>query len=156
MPKLKGKLRPRPYARLLTMLGDQLIKNNVVALTELAKNSYDADATWVQVRIGNMQNWGKKKLNKNELPFVEIEDDGDGMKFEVIRDAWMNPATPSKYTRRQHNQIKTRRGRIIQGEKGIGRYAVFKIGSCVELFTRNRAGKNGGGKEIHLTTDLSG
>ncbi len=138
------------------MLGDQLIKNNVVALTELAKNSYDADATWVQVRIGNMQNWGKKKLKKDELPFVEIEDDGDGMKFEVIRDAWMNPATPSKYTRRQQNRIKTRRGRIIQGEKGIGRYAVFKIGSCVELFTRNRVGKDGGGREIHLTTDLSG
>jgi hypothetical protein len=39
-----GTLKPRPYARLLSMLSDQLIKNNTVALTELAKNSYDADA----------------------------------------------------------------------------------------------------------------
>lgn len=34
----------RPYARLLTMLGDQLIKNETIALTELVKNAYDADA----------------------------------------------------------------------------------------------------------------
>ena len=34
----------RPYARLLTMLGDQLIKNERIALLELIKNAYDADA----------------------------------------------------------------------------------------------------------------
>ena len=34
----------RPYARLLTMLGEQLLKNERVALVELIKNSYDADA----------------------------------------------------------------------------------------------------------------
>ena len=32
----------RPYARLLTMLGDQLIRNERVALVELIKNAYDA------------------------------------------------------------------------------------------------------------------
>ena len=41
----------RPYARLLTMLGDQLIKNERIALVELIKNSYDADADRVQVRF---------------------------------------------------------------------------------------------------------
>ena len=42
-------LKFRPYARLLTMLGDQLIKNERIALVELIKNSYDADASWVKV-----------------------------------------------------------------------------------------------------------
>ena len=79
-----GTLRPRPYARLLTMLSDQLIKNNTVALTELAKNSYDADASWIQIRIGNMNNFGKERLRKRAEPFVEIEDDGDGMSFDTI------------------------------------------------------------------------
>lgn len=37
-------LKIRPYARLLTMLGDQLIKNEQIAVIELIKNSYDADA----------------------------------------------------------------------------------------------------------------
>lgn len=38
-------LKLKPYARLLTMLGDQLIRNEQVALSELIKNAYDADAS---------------------------------------------------------------------------------------------------------------
>lgn len=33
-----------PYARLMTMLGDQLITDKKVAIIELIKNCYDADA----------------------------------------------------------------------------------------------------------------
>jgi len=150
-----GILTPRPYARLLTMLSDQLIKNNSVALTELAKNSYDADASWVQIRIGNMNNFGNRGLSEEAKPFVEIEDDGDGMSFETIRDAWMNPASPNKFIKRQEDKIKTRRGRIIQGEKGIGHYAVFQIGKRVEIYTRERISENKGGKEVNLITDIS-
>ena len=51
----KSKLRIKPYARLLTMLGDQLIKDEKIALIELIKNSYDADASWVQVRFVNFK-----------------------------------------------------------------------------------------------------
>ena len=46
---MKEELTIRPYARLITMLGDQLIKNEIIALVELIKNSYDADASWVKV-----------------------------------------------------------------------------------------------------------
>lgn len=49
----REKLQFKPYARLLTMLGDQLIKNERIALIELIKNSYDADATKVFVRFEN-------------------------------------------------------------------------------------------------------
>jgi len=150
-----GTLTPRPYARLLTMLSNQLIKNNTVALTELAKNSYDADASWVQIRVGNMDNFGGEGVSKREEPFVEIEDDGDGMSFETIRDAWMNPASPNKFMKRQEDRIRTRKRRIIQGEKGIGRYAVFQIGKRVEIYTRKRVGENKGGKEVNLITDIS-
>ena len=47
----QGKLPIRPYARLLTMLGEQLIKDERIALVELIKNSYDADADWVKVSL---------------------------------------------------------------------------------------------------------
>ena len=47
------KLQIRPYARLLTMLGDQLIRNERIALIELIKNAYDADADWVDVCFEN-------------------------------------------------------------------------------------------------------
>ncbi|MFA5772583.1 MAG: ATP-binding protein [Thermoplasmata archaeon] len=150
-----GVLTPRPYARLLIMLSEQLIKNNIIALTELAKNSYDADADWVQIRIGNMNNFGKDGLREEEKPFVEIEDDGDGMSFENIRDSWMNPASPKKYKKRMKKKAKTKKGRIIQGEKGIGRYAVFQIGKKVEIFTREKIGEDKSGREVNLITDLT-
>jgi hypothetical protein len=110
----------------------------------------------VQIRIGNMDNYGKNGLAENQKPFVEIEDDGDGMSFETIRDSWMNPASPDKYRRRLKRKIRTRKGRVIQGEKGIGRYAVFQIGKKVEMFTRQRLDEDKGGAEIKLVTDLTG
>ena len=54
-------LKIRPYARLLTMLGEQLIKNEQIALAELIKNSYDADAEWVKVRFVDFGFDEKKK-----------------------------------------------------------------------------------------------
>ena len=138
----------------MLMLSNQLIKNNTIALTELAKNSYDADASWVQIRIGNMDNYNKKVLKESEKPYVEIEDDGIGMSLSQIQDSWINPATPEKYIKRKNKKAKTKKGRIIQGEKGIGRFAVFQIGKVVEIHTRKKT-DIGGGEEINLLTDLT-
>ncbi|WP_035655542.1 sensor histidine kinase [Flavobacterium filum] len=153
---LKGTLSPRPYARLLTMIGDQLIKNEKIALFELIKNSYDADADWVQVRLNNF----KEVYDNNEQlieiiakpdSFIEIEDDGHGMSWEVLSDAWMNPASPIKYLEKKKGSRKSpQKKRLLQGEKGIGRFAVFKIGSTVEITTRTK-----NGDEISLFSDLS-
>lgn len=41
----------QPRARLLLQLGDKLIKNENIALLELIKNSYDADARRVTVKL---------------------------------------------------------------------------------------------------------
>ena len=67
----------------------------------------------------------------------------------------MNPASPDKFIKRKGDEIKTRKGRILQGEKGIGRYAIFQIGKRVEIYTRERMSKNKGGREINLITDIS-
>ncbi len=155
MIKEQGTLTPQLYARLLTMLSEQLIKNNTIALTELAKNSYDADSEWVQIRIGNMENIGKEGVAEERKPFVEIEDDGEGMTLKIIEKYWMNPASPHKYLERDKGKNRTSRGRIIQGEKGIGRYAVFKIGKKVEIFTRRKIAEDKGDDEVYLVTDLS-
>lgn len=148
----KGNLNPRPYARLLTMLSEQLIRNKLIALMEIVKNSYDADANWVQIRFENFENFGKKDLKESEKPFIEIEDDGDGMSFDIIKDSWMNPASPYKYYKRKRGKDITKKGRIMQGEKGIGRYAVYKIGYIVEIFTKERDIQS---NEIYLKSDLS-
>ena len=71
---MSEQLKIRPYARLLTMLGDQLIKNEQIAVTELMKNSYDADADWVKV---SFENFGKDYKNTfvfaDEGPFKAVE-----------------------------------------------------------------------------------
>lgn len=128
-------LRLRPYARLLTMLGEQLIKNDRVALTELVKNSYDADATKVEVRFENFgEGWNLETGSR-----IVIVDNGMGMTLDVVRDHWLNPATDAKARRKKKGESKTPGGRIIQGEKGIGRFAMFKLGSQVRLVTRAAA-----------------
>lgn len=72
---MNTKLTIRPYARLLTMLGDQLIKNEQIAVLELIKNSYDADADWVKLSfVGFSPNGAVLKDSK-----IVIEDNGVGM-----------------------------------------------------------------------------
>lgn len=128
---MSEQLTIRPYARLLTMLGDQLIKNEQIAVTELMKNSYDADADWVRV---SFENFGKDYKIQDDSRIV-IEDNGRGMTHDVITNAWMNPATPNKFTK-DVNEQRTPCGRIIQGEKGIGRFAMLKLGKTIEMVTR--------------------
>lgn len=59
------------YARLISVLGDQLISDKWVGVIELVKNSYDADAEKVIVRFLNFDN-----PSASAKPTIEIEDDG--------------------------------------------------------------------------------
>jgi len=147
----QGTFKPRPHARIITMIGEQLIRNEKVALMELIKNSYDADASWVQVRFINFKDeGGELKIKKDSV--IEIEDDGIGMSFDVIQKSWVNPASPYKFLLKKRGEEETKKGRIIQGEKGIGRFAVYKLGSTVEIFTRP---EKDNADEIYLNSDLS-
>jgi len=91
----------KPYARLMNIIGDQLITDKKVAVIEVVKNSYDADSENVQVRFLNMDNYGKTYLTEKEQPYFEIEDDGDGMTLQTITDVWLRPATPSKLDKKK-------------------------------------------------------
>lgn len=141
------KLKFKPYARLLTMLGDQLIKNERVALVEVIKNSYDADATWVDLRFENFKDDFSPIPEKAR---IVIEDNGLGMTEDVIRHHWVNPATPGKLQRKKLQPM-TPGGRIIQGEKGIGRFALLKLGRHIFITTR----PEGSPDEYTLELDLT-
>lgn len=128
------------------MLGEQLIKNERIALVELVKNSYDADATVVNV---DFRGFGED-YSTNPDSAIVITDNGIGMAEVVIRTTWMNPATPSKAISKRAAP-RTERGRTIQGEKGIGRFATFKLGSEVTLVSRAA----GSVDEVTLVVDIS-
>lgn len=123
----------RPYARLLTMLGEQLIKNERIALVELIKNSYDADSPWVTLSFCNFADDYSIISTSSK---IIVEDAGCGMTEEIITKHWLNPATPEKKLRKNKNQEKTKGNRILQGEKGIGRFAILKLGRKIDVITR--------------------
>ena len=109
------------------LIGRDLITDRVTALFELVKNSYDANAQNVNVIFENV---GAGKTES----LIRIEDDGYGMSFEDIRDKWMVIGTSSKrsppYSPEPYN-------RKCVGEKGIGRFAVDKLGDKVSIITKN-------------------
>lgn len=109
-----------PTGRLIMSIGKDLIKDLPGALVELVKNSYDADATYVKITYIK---------NENNLKIV-VEDDGHGMSQETVLKAWMVPSTDYKLKNR-----KSPKGRVYQGRKGLGRYAVSLLGNKLQLIT---------------------
>lgn len=116
----------RPRARLLQLLGDQLIGTSRLAVFELVKNAYDADATEVVVTIDKIG---------TPSTLITVRDDGDGMTLETIRDIWLVPAHDHRDLQRRARR-RTRLNRLPLGEKGVGRFAVHKLGEQIELVTR--------------------
>lgn len=116
----------RPRARLLQMLGDQLIGSPRLAIFELVKNAYDADADTVLITL--------KNVNTADAEII-VEDNGDGMSVDIIKNIWLVPAHDHKEKQKQEKR-RTRLNRLPLGEKGLGRFAVHKLGNEIELVTR--------------------
>ena len=119
------------------MLGEQLIRNEQIALAELIKNAYDADADWVKISFIDFdikEDSNGFSINSTEESKIRIEDNGCGMTEDVIERSWMNPATPNKKTRNPDER--SAKKRILQGEKGIGRFAILKLGRKIGITTR--------------------
>ncbi len=105
--------------RLLLELGERLISRDEVAVVELVKNAYDADAESVKVIIEN---------NK-----IEIRDDGEGMDDTEILEGWLTIGTSIK-----KRKTRTKKNRRILGEKGLGRLAVLRLGKKITIYTQKK------------------
>jgi signal transduction histidine kinase len=112
----------------MNLLGDQLIRDAGVAVFELVKNAYDADASVCSVTLENVVS-GKDAR-------IVIEDNGQGMDLETITDVWMVPGTDNKKQQREAGTRTPKFKRLPLGEKGVGRFAVHKLGTSVLLVTR--------------------
>lgn len=115
----------RARSHLLQLLGEELIGDDRLAVFELVKNGYDADATMVRVEIN---------VNSAPTHSIIVEDTGSGMTLDDITGKWLELATDSKRKDRQNRTKRFRR--LPLGEKGIGRIAAFKLGRQVDLTTR--------------------
>ena len=119
----------KPRARLLLQLGDQLIKNESIALLELAKNAYDADASKVDIIM--------RHPDSMEDGTIEIEDDGFGMTPDVVENVWLEPGSNYKQEQFAERRLTPIYQRLPIGEKGIGRFGAHKLGNLIEMTTKS-------------------
>src|SRR3989339_324108 len=118
----------KPRARLLLELGNQLIRNENIAIFELSKNSYDADATSVRIELEN--------IDSEKTGRIVMEDNGSGMDLDIIKNVWLEPGTDYREKQIKDGWRSPRFGRLPLGQKGIGRFAVHKLGKRIEIITK--------------------
>lgn len=129
----------RPRARIIKTIGEELISNDIVAIIELVKNSYDANASIIEICFQGRvieEKVGKKKKRSliKQGSSIIISDDGIGMNLETVKSAWMEPATINKKNTKKSVGDKRR----FTGEKGIGRFASAKLAASLEMITRTK------------------
>ncbi len=125
--KILVKFKPR--ARLLLQLGNQLIKNESIALVELVKNSYDADAKFINIYMENVDDL--------ENGVIIIEDDGYGMSAYIVENVWLEPGSDFKSQKINNLEVSPKYKRLPIGEKGIGRFGAHKLGNIIEMTTKS-------------------
>lgn len=114
----EGELSFSIESRLLRELGERLVKQPEVAIVELIKNAYDADATQCAIRY-------------EPDTSIIVSDNGTGMTLARFRSGWMRIGTSAK----EETPVSSKFHRRITGEKGIGRFAVRFLGRTLRLDT---------------------
>ncbi|MXO04369.1 ATP-binding protein [Flavobacterium sp. HBTb2-11-1] len=118
-------------ARTAQLIGQQNFSSAEGAVIELVKNCYDADSNISIILFDNTDIDFKKHS-------LYIIDNGDGMTESIIRDNWMMIGTDNK-----ESNYSTAGGRIKSGAKGIGRFALDRLGENSEMFTLPRNSTDG-------------
>ncbi|MBT9142249.1 MAG: Sensory/regulatory protein RpfC [Dehalococcoidia bacterium] len=104
---------------LLRELGERLVGKPYIALAEMVKNSYDADAFEATIEFAP------------EEDRIEVRDDGHGMTFDEFRDFWMRVGTIHKTKKRVSKCLE----RPMTGSKGVGRLAVQFLAKNLKIVT---------------------
>ena len=112
----------RPAGRHILTIGRDLIHDNYAAVIELVKNAYDADSPDVNIEFTATPDRGGYT--------IVISDHGHGMPKNDVINKWLVPSTQDKRLRE-----KSVAGRILQGSKGVGRYAASVLGTDLLLET---------------------
>lgn len=109
------------------LLGRELITDRITALVELVKNSYDANSKNVYIEFID--------TSDSNIGKIIIRDDGFGMSSNDIESKWMTIGTNSKRVNKYTEDPFKRR---VVGEKGIGRFAIDKLGADCKIYAKKR------------------
>ncbi|NHN27083.1 sensor histidine kinase [Flavobacterium jejuense] len=110
------------------LLGRELITDRITALFELVKNAYDSNSNSVTVEFIDIN----PVSNKSK---IIISDDGLGMDYSDIKNKWMVIGTSNK---RRSKTSPPPYNRAVSGKKGVGRFAVDKLGAKLVLKTKKK------------------
>lgn len=124
-------------ARVPMQLGRESISSSTVAVSELIKNGYDADAESVHVEFFLRES--------PALSTLVIRDDGNGMDAETIYDHWLKIGTDFK----NGVELSINKKRVLTGAKGLGRLGLDRLSKKVVLYTK----KKGSNSVIQLIVD---
>jgi signal transduction histidine kinase len=113
---------------LLRELGEKLVETVHIALIELVKNSYDADASEVDIVF----------TRNNGMSEIHIVDNGKGMNYHAVEKYWMRIATTNK----EKSNVSSVYGRPLTGAKGIGRFSCRRLGGHLRLITAGTKNNN--------------
>ncbi len=123
-----GTYKIKPAGRHILTIGRDLIQDCYAAVVELVKNAYDADSSDVNIEF---------KADPDDLGYsIIISDHGHGMSRDTVINKWMVPSTRDKLDRHISPS-----GRIMQGRKGVGRYAASILGKDLLLETVTSEGE---------------
>lgn len=132
------KLPFKVSARTAKLIGLENFSTEEGAIIELVKNTYDADARNC-ILIFDLKIKKEKTINEEgteieidrfekENSSIFIIDNGIGMNDQIIQNQWMTIGTDNKLY--EHT---TEAGRIKTGAKGIGRFALNRLGMLTDM-----------------------
>ena len=108
---------------LKSILGQDLITSDNIAILELVKNSYDAHATKVVITF--------------EDDAITISDNGKGMTLSDLQNKWLFVGYSAKSDGTEDASYRSKFKRNFAGAKGIGRISCDRLGSEVWLTTKS-------------------
>ena len=100
------------------LLGRNNFTNKESAILELVKNAYDASANICRIIF-----------KPDQIIFF---DDGEGMDENTIKAYWMHVGISSRTYKSKISE------RIYAGEKGIGRFALARLGNNIEIISHRK------------------
>lgn len=149
-----SKIGFKVHASLIYKLGEELITDEITALSELVKNSYDADSPYVNLNVDpfyreDMEESINGNVTKKTLyGVIVIKDEGHGMNKSDIVNGWLTISNSYKKKMKKNKEVTDKYNRMPLGDKGLGRLSVQKLGNYMTLKTKKE------GSLIEYTVDI--